>query len=449
MSLPSRDAAAGWVDLVVDDAAGVEVGRCLRVYADLDTGEPEWLVVERAGRECVLPLVDAREFGGRISVSFPADLISAAPEPTGREGLSTEEEVVFYAHYGVETGSFRSESLLPAEESGSEGSAGPEVAIPEPEAAGTAEPAAAGPAPYESPSAPTGEESYAAESAVDLRSATRGGVRRGLAVAGLGTGGALAYALRRRTGRPSATDARRILRAAAASGTRAVGAAKAAGAKRASALPKASRRRRLGAPGTVRARKLAAAARSTSGAARQAKRVARRPSPPSVRRSSAVQSVATMVARRKNHIQRKGSRLMGKLTTGLALGAGYVLGARAGRERYEKIKKVTTQVAQRPEVQQASEKVRSAVNDKLATSGPARKLGYPEHERWRALRPTGRTEPADFGTSDFTTAMPTTDPLGAPPVEPGDPLDSTFEADPTAPPVIDVTTEEMPRRDPF
>jgi hypothetical protein len=48
-----------------------------------------------------------------------------------------------------------------------------------------------------------------------------------------------------------------------------------------------------------------------------------------------------------------------KLLAGLA--AGYVLGARAGRERYERIAEATRRLAERPEVRELTGKVRSSL----------------------------------------------------------------------------------------
>ena len=56
---------------------------------------------------------------------------------------------------------------------------------------------------------------------------------------------------------------------------------------------------------------------------------------------------------------------MGKLTTVIALGAGYVLGTRAGRERYEQIKQAAASAAQRPEVQQVRDRLKTVAGDKL------------------------------------------------------------------------------------
>ncbi|PRY50964.1 hypothetical protein LY71_10227 [Geodermatophilus tzadiensis] len=51
---------------------------------------------------------------------------------------------------------------------------------------------------------------------------------------------------------------------------------------------------------------------------------------------------------------------MGKLSLGLGLAVGYVLGARAGTERYEQIVQAAQGLLGRPEVQQAVEQARAA-----------------------------------------------------------------------------------------
>jgi len=51
---------------------------------------------------------------------------------------------------------------------------------------------------------------------------------------------------------------------------------------------------------------------------------------------------------------------MGKLSLGLGLGVGYVLGTQAGRARYEQIKQAAMGLMERPEVQQALEKAQAA-----------------------------------------------------------------------------------------
>ncbi|MFI6155932.1 hypothetical protein ACIBCA_24990 [Kitasatospora sp. NPDC051170] len=49
---------------------------------------------------------------------------------------------------------------------------------------------------------------------------------------------------------------------------------------------------------------------------------------------------------------------MWKLSLAVGFAAGYVLGSKAGRERYEQIAKVTRQIAQSPSVQGATDRAR-------------------------------------------------------------------------------------------
>jgi hypothetical protein len=100
-----------------------------------------------------------------------------------------------------------------------------------------------------------------------------------------------------------------------------------------------------------------------------------------------------------------------KLVAGLA--AGYVLGARAGRERYERIAAATRRLAERPEVRELTGKVRSGLgaglekaagtaSDRLQQArgedrgpgGPSRpEAGVPEAGRPETGRP--ETDEAD------------------------------------------------------
>ena len=54
---------------------------------------------------------------------------------------------------------------------------------------------------------------------------------------------------------------------------------------------------------------------------------------------------------------------MRKLTLLIGLGAGYVLGAKAGEERYVQIKKAVEDLRGKPQVQQATEVVQQAASD--------------------------------------------------------------------------------------
>jgi hypothetical protein len=96
-----------------------------------------------------------------------------------------------------------------------------------------------------------------------------------------------------------------------------------------------------------------------------------------------------------------------KLTFAVGLALGYVLGTRAGRERYEQLKKSARQVAQNPAVRNTAETaaqqgrvyagkafhtVREKVGDRMPDSVAA---------RVRSLRERGQADGADdWGTSN-------------------------------------------------
>lgn len=60
---------------------------------------------------------------------------------------------------------------------------------------------------------------------------------------------------------------------------------------------------------------------------------------------------------------------MSKLTLLTAAAAGYVLGARAGRERYEQIAAGARTVARNPKVQSAKQQTQSVAAEKAAAAG--------------------------------------------------------------------------------
>ncbi|MEU8514910.1 hypothetical protein AB0C76_25450 [Kitasatospora sp. NPDC048722] len=97
---------------------------------------------------------------------------------------------------------------------------------------------------------------------------------------------------------------------------------------------------------------------------------------------------------------------MWKLSLAVGLAAGYVLGSRAGRQRYEQIAKVTRQIAQSPKVQGATDRARQqagavagkaagAVADRVGDHLPAAvtdRVPYfnrarPEDDGWGTFRP--------------------------------------------------------------
>ncbi|WP_336032750.1 hypothetical protein [Geodermatophilus sp. FMUSA9-8] len=106
---------------------------------------------------------------------------------------------------------------------------------------------------------------------------------------------------------------------------------------------------------------------------------------------------------------------MGKLTLGIGLGIGYVLGARAGRESYERIVSSAQGLLGRPEVQQTLDKAREAAPaplqssiDKLASSAS----GGGTSSSGTSSSGTSSSAPSSSGTASSGTAA-----LGTPDVE--------------------------------
>ena len=71
--------------------------------------------------------------------------------------------------------------------------------------------------------------------------------------------------------------------------------------------------------------------------------------------------------------------MFSKTTLMAGFAAGYVLGARAGRERYEQIKAGATRFAQNPKVQAAADKAQDAVGQQAATVVDAAKEKVSSH----------------------------------------------------------------------
>jgi hypothetical protein len=101
---------------------------------------------------------------------------------------------------------------------------------------------------------------------------------------------------------------------------------------------------------------------------------------------------------------------MRKIWIGLGLAIGYVLGARAGREKYEQLKRQAAKVAERPEVKQATERVAGATTGKLQD-----KFGENEHLRKAREYATNVTHRRQGATSEPISEPPlVTQPLVPP-----------------------------------
>jgi hypothetical protein len=313
MPRPSIETARSWRDKTLVDRDGAPLGRISHIYLDQVTGEPEWALVAtgQGSRQVFVPLVDASEQQDKIGVPLGGVLVSDAPPIRPGRQLSKEDTARLHGHYG----------------------GAPELRW------GSARRMPGG-----GPPARLRQELDRARERVPSPAAGSPRTRRLLAgAAASSVAGGLLVVRRRRRQQPSGL--------AAASG-RAVGSVLAVPA---AALRRRRRRRRLRALAGTAAAPFAAAGRAVARAGRGVPAPTRTSHPRTPR------------SRRR--------RMAGNLKLLAGLAAGYILGARAGRERYERIAEATRRLAERPEVRELTGKVRAGLGaglEKAATTASDR-----------------------------------------------------------------------------
>jgi uncharacterized protein (TIGR02271 family) len=96
-----------WIGLTAVDPDGEKVGKIHDIYADDETGEPEWLALTTGffgTRVSFVPLAGASRTGNDVSVAYLKDVVKDAPHVEAEGHLTTEEEERLFAHYGVRAG---------------------------------------------------------------------------------------------------------------------------------------------------------------------------------------------------------------------------------------------------------------------------------------------------------------------------------------------------------
>jgi hypothetical protein len=472
MTLPGPEATHRWQGRTLVDHHGEPLGNIEIIYLDKVTNQPEWALLEAGATgptRTFIPLVSASEEGDTIRVPFAKTLVEGAPAMPADQELSEDQEGELYRHYGVPYSRADSPSGLPAGDpepadpalaageaqpaeepvstSTPDVAAGkPEVPAAEPTTAadeplptgGGALPEAAAPESAPIPAAAVGPppgrvDEPAAEAAVtnDRLGATRQ-LRRTDPRVAAGTAAAVALAVgiwRRETiGRQVGTTVSRL-------GT----------------IPATISRQRR------RRRRAKALNQAVTGAAQQTTALARAmarlvagtallPVTATVkggrRARASVQATRKAIRQGARRVRPGRRRRRRGGTLGLAAGsaAGYVLGAKAGRQRYQEITESARRLRQRPEVKRATEQAVAKL-DQL--SGQAA-------DKLQAARPSTRSEAGSSGGQPSTvvpetptvttlspTVMPPADlapPPAQPPVLPGEDASTAEERPRPAPP---------------
>jgi hypothetical protein len=375
MPRPSIETARGWRRKSMVDREGVLLGRIVHIYLDQVTGEPEWALVSSGpeDRLVFVPLVDAAEQEDQIGVPVDRALVSASPAIRPGRQLSKEATARLHGHYG----------------------GAPELRW------GSARrmPGGGPPARFRQGLDWARERVPSPAAAGSPR--TRRLLAAGAAAASSMAGGLLLVRRRRRE-RPSGL---------AGGIGRAVGSVLAVAAV---ALRRRRRRRRLRALAGTAAAPFAAAGRAVARAGRRVPAPTGTPQPRTPRN--------------------RRTRMAGNLKLLAGLAAGYVLGARAGRERYERIAEATRRLAERPEVRELIGNVRSGLgsglekaidsaSDRLqqargedSASEDRANLGRPAATTRRPAQGTGQAPLAEAGPAAGKDHGGT----GSPPSEPGE-----------------------------
>jgi hypothetical protein len=221
------------------------------------------------------------------------------------------------------------------------------------------------------------------------------------AVGGAALVAAVAWLLQRLRRRRQPTSSERLAEATRALGAASVGfAGRAAGRATEVVAPVAERTGdlamhsvRAGVEGATKAANTAGPLLATGAgvAAREAGRV-----------GSTLADVPHRVAEGGEKVHRAWIKWTGRLILSLAAGTGYVLGARAGRGRYEQIVRVANDVARRPEVQQARQKLGGLASGRGGGDLPTGSEGYVDPAAGFGGRPLGEG-------SDDSETQPTTE----------------------------------------
>jgi hypothetical protein len=430
MTLPGPEATHRWQGRTLVGHNGEPLGRIEIIYLDKATNQPEWALLEAGATgpaRTFVPLVSADEEGDTVLVRFARILVEGAPSMPADQELSEDQEGELYRHYGVPYSRADSPSGLPAGE-------------PEP-----AEPAlaAGGPQPAEEPvststpdaAAGKPEATTAAEptTAADEPLPTGGGALPEAAVpqsSPIPASAAVAPA-------PGPVD--EPISEAAATNDRLVATRQfritdprvAAGAAAVALAVGIWRRERIGRqvstavsrlgtiPATVsrrrrRRRRTKALNQAVTGATQQTTALARAMArlvagtallPVTVtvqggrRARAGVQATQKAISQGARQVRPGRRRKRRGGTLGMAVGgaAGYVLGAKAGRERYQEITESVRRLRQRPEVKRITEQAVAKL-DQL--SGQAA-------DRLQAAMPSTRPEAGSSGGQPLTVVADT------------------------------------------
>jgi hypothetical protein len=468
MTLPGPDVTHRWQGRTLVDHHGEPLGTIEIIYLDKVTNQPEWALLEAGTTgptRTFIPLVSASEEGDTIRVPFAKTLVEGAPAMAADQELSEDQEGELYRHYGVPYSRADSPSGLPAgdpEPADPALAAGEAQPAEEPVSASTPEVAAGKPevpaaeplAAADEPLPPGGgarPEAAMPESAPVPAAAVGSALGRvdepAAEAAATNDGLVATRQLRRTDPRVAAGTAAAVAMAVGIWRRETIGRQVGTAVSRLGAIPATiSRRRRRRRRAKALNQAVTGATQQTTALARATARLLRGtvllPVTATVkggrRAGASVQATRKAIRQGARRVRPGRRRTRRGGTLGLAAGgaAGYVLGAKAGRQRYQEIIESASRLRQRPEVKRATEQAVAKL-DQL--SGQAA-------DKLQAARQSTRSEAGSSGgpPSTVVPATPTVTPPSPTLVPPADL--APMPAEPTVLPGEDASAaEERPR----
>jgi uncharacterized protein (TIGR02271 family) len=107
MLMPDIDTVRGWQGRTMVDGGGDRIGSIEGIYADDQSGEPEWALVNTGlfgTKSTFVPIVQASERNGDVQVPYDKQLVKDAPRIEADQHLSEAEEQQLWRHYGLDYG---------------------------------------------------------------------------------------------------------------------------------------------------------------------------------------------------------------------------------------------------------------------------------------------------------------------------------------------------------
>jgi hypothetical protein len=472
VTLPGPEATHRWQGRTLVDHHGEPLGSIEVIYLDKATEQPEWALLEASTAgpaRTFVPLVSAGEEGDSVRVPFAKALVEGAPAMAADRELSEDQEQELYRHYGVPYSRADSPSGLPAGEP--EPDAEPALSADEP--APAEEPvsasipevtAARSEVTTEEPT-PTAQEPPAADHGVSdgarpeaaatepapIPAAAVGSAPGRVDEPAVASAGVVASRRGQLTAPRIAAGATALALAVGIWRRRTIGRQLGAAVGRLGTVPATiSRQRRRRRRAKALNQAVTAATQQTTALARGTARLvtgtALLPVTVAVAGGRGVRAAGQATGKaisqgaRRVRPGRRRKRRGG--TLGMAVGgaAGYVLGAKAGRERYEELAASAKRWRQRPEVKRLGEQAVARL-DRLSDQA-ADKLQAARQSTGAETSSSGGP-PATVGpeTPTVTPPAPTVVPPvdlapmpAAPPVLPGEDASAAEERQRPAPP---------------